>query len=286
MAALPAGFSRRNNPDWLPTAGSSKHTLTGHRDAVNAVAFHPVYSVLVSASDDSTMKVWDWETGEMERTLKGHTKRITDCEYDSKGKNLGAFSNTAYSPNAHSFWQYRAHTISSLSCGMLRTIIKTLQLCEGMNIRSHQASSCQETTGSSAQVETRQFVSGKSPQRMSTMSPYVECIITLFLQPLYQSHSPTQRLDPMCYSQRRWQIFHYLFYGSCLVSTTFPREFHTESFLDCTCRRARFGNYEIGAAGSRQRRRSCCVCTSLVHTGNPRTTGSKGSVFILYLRAV
>ena len=56
------------------------------------VAFHPVYSVLVSASDDSTMKVWDWETGEMERTLKGHMKRITDCEYDSKGKNLGTFA--------------------------------------------------------------------------------------------------------------------------------------------------------------------------------------------------
>lgn len=92
MASLPAGFNRRNNPDWLPTASSSKHTLTGHRDQVNAVAFHPVYSVIVSASDDSTMKVWDWETGEMERTLKGHTKRVTDCEYDSKGKSLGTFS--------------------------------------------------------------------------------------------------------------------------------------------------------------------------------------------------
>ncbi|KAI0044789.1 dynein regulator [Auriscalpium vulgare] len=88
LATLPAGFNRRNNPDWLPTASSSKHILTGHRDKVNAVAFHPVYSVIASASDDSTLKVWDWETGEMERTLKGHTKRVTDCEYDSKGKNL------------------------------------------------------------------------------------------------------------------------------------------------------------------------------------------------------
>ncbi|KAI0029132.1 dynein regulator [Vararia minispora EC-137] len=87
-AVLPAGFSRRNNPDWLPTASSSRHTLTGHRDAVNAVAFHPVYSALVSASDDATLKVWDWETGELERTLKGHTKRVTDCEFDSKGKSL------------------------------------------------------------------------------------------------------------------------------------------------------------------------------------------------------
>ncbi|THH18967.1 hypothetical protein EW146_g2117 [Bondarzewia mesenterica] len=88
MAALPSGFSKRNNPDWLPTAGSPKHTLTGHRDVVNTVAFHPVYSVVASGSDDCTIKVWDWETGELERTLKGHTKRVTDCEYDSKGKHL------------------------------------------------------------------------------------------------------------------------------------------------------------------------------------------------------
>ena len=44
------------------------------------------------------MKVWDWETGEMERTLKGHTKRITDCEYDSKGKNLGTFCSDSVVP--------------------------------------------------------------------------------------------------------------------------------------------------------------------------------------------
>lgn len=89
IAAMPAGSRSRNNPDWLPTASSSRHTLTGHRDAVNAVAFHPVYSVMATASDDATLKVWDWETGELERTLKGHTKRVTDAEYDSKGKSLG-----------------------------------------------------------------------------------------------------------------------------------------------------------------------------------------------------
>jgi len=32
--------------------------------------------------------VWDWETGELERTLKGHTMAIKDCEYDSKGMRL------------------------------------------------------------------------------------------------------------------------------------------------------------------------------------------------------
>ncbi|KZV69612.1 nuclear distribution protein PAC1 [Peniophora sp. CONT] len=88
IAAMPAGSRSRNNPDWLPTASSSRHTLTGHRDAVNAVAFHPVYSAMATASDDATLKVWDWESGELERTLKGHTKRVTDAEYDSKGKRL------------------------------------------------------------------------------------------------------------------------------------------------------------------------------------------------------
>ena len=151
---------------------------------------------------------------------------------------------------------------------MLRTIIKTLQLCEGMSIRCRQASSCQEMTGSLAQVETRQSGSGKSQQRMLTTSLYVECLVTLFLQPLYQGYSPTQRLDPLCYPQRRWQIFHYLLYGSRLVSLTCPCEPHTESSLDHTRRRARFGNYEIRATWSRQRCRSRCLCASLVHTGN------------------
>ncbi|KAI0759960.1 nuclear distribution protein PAC1 [Trametes elegans] len=88
----PASLNQRSEPDWIPTVSPPKLVLTGHRANVNAVTFHPRYSVLVSASDDSTMRVWDWDTGELERTVQGHTRRVSDCDYDSKGKYLGQLS--------------------------------------------------------------------------------------------------------------------------------------------------------------------------------------------------
>ncbi|KAF9268557.1 nuclear distribution protein PAC1 [Marasmius fiardii PR-910] len=84
VSHLPNGSNSKGNDDWIPTGGP-KHTLTGHREAVNTVAFHPLYSVLASASDDCTVKIWDWESGELERTLKAHTKRVSDCQFNSKG---------------------------------------------------------------------------------------------------------------------------------------------------------------------------------------------------------
>lgn len=75
--------------DWLPRA-PPKHTLTGHRSPITRVAFHPVFSSIATASEDSDIKIWDWETGEYERTLKGHTKAVQDCDFDGKGNRLGA----------------------------------------------------------------------------------------------------------------------------------------------------------------------------------------------------
>lgn len=53
------------------------------------VIFHPVFSLMVSSSEDATIKVWDFETGEYERTLKGHTDSVQDIAFDVQGKILG-----------------------------------------------------------------------------------------------------------------------------------------------------------------------------------------------------
>ena len=50
-----------------------KFNLAGHRDTITCVRFHPVYSVVASSSEDGSIRLWDYESGSLERTLKGHT---------------------------------------------------------------------------------------------------------------------------------------------------------------------------------------------------------------------
>ncbi|KAI8061276.1 putative platelet-activating factor acetylhydrolase isoform 1B alpha subunit [Thamnidium elegans] len=73
--------------DWIPRA-PEKQSMTGHRSPITRVVFHPVYQILASSSEDSTIKLWDYETGEFERTLKGHTKSVQDIAFDPKGNHL------------------------------------------------------------------------------------------------------------------------------------------------------------------------------------------------------
>lgn len=88
LSSAPSKRPSASSPDWTPRA-PARHTLSGHRSPITRVTFHPLFSVVVSASEDSTLKVWDWETGEFERTVKGHTKAVADVDFDSKGNFLG-----------------------------------------------------------------------------------------------------------------------------------------------------------------------------------------------------
>jgi platelet-activating factor acetylhydrolase IB subunit alpha len=80
--ATPTSLSRRNQDpaSWLPRA-PPRHDLESHRSPVSCVAFHPIFSSLASGSDDTTIKIWDWELGELERTIKGHTRAVLDVDY-------------------------------------------------------------------------------------------------------------------------------------------------------------------------------------------------------------
>lgn len=89
-SVTPAIGSRANQDpaSWLPTA-PARHTLESHRDAITCVAFHPVFSSLASGSEDCTIKIWDWELGELERTLKGHIRAVTGLDFGGqKGRTL------------------------------------------------------------------------------------------------------------------------------------------------------------------------------------------------------
>ncbi|KAJ5976261.1 Nuclear distribution protein nudF 1 [Penicillium waksmanii] len=80
--ATPTSLSRRNQDpaSWLPKI-PARHDLESHRQPVTCVAFHPVFSSLASGSEDTTIKIWDWELGELERTIKGHTRAVLDVDY-------------------------------------------------------------------------------------------------------------------------------------------------------------------------------------------------------------
>jgi len=77
----PTSLLKRNQDpsSWLPR--SPRYSLESHRDPINCIAFHPTFSSIASGSDDYTIKIWDWELGELERTIKGHTRTVLDVDY-------------------------------------------------------------------------------------------------------------------------------------------------------------------------------------------------------------
>jgi len=80
---------KRTPSEWIPRP-PEKFCLSGHRAPVTKVLFHPIFSLMISASEDATLKVWDFETGDYERTLKGHTDCVQDVAFDNSGKLLAS----------------------------------------------------------------------------------------------------------------------------------------------------------------------------------------------------
>jgi WD40 repeat protein len=54
--------------------------------SVLGCAFSPDGKLIVSASDDYRLKVWDSETGRLLRTLEGHSSYVRGCAFSPDGK--------------------------------------------------------------------------------------------------------------------------------------------------------------------------------------------------------
>ncbi len=93
-ALLVPEFERRSVPGaspWFRTRTRSREsealvrTLEGHTSMVNACAFSPDGTRVVSASDDETLKLWDAETSKAIRTLEGHSYTVEACGFSPDG---------------------------------------------------------------------------------------------------------------------------------------------------------------------------------------------------------
>lgn len=77
--------------DGLPKE-PEKFILRGHKSRVTKVAMHPIYSDVASSSEDGTIKIWDFEQGELTHTMKGHTGSVNYVSYHPNGQILATCS--------------------------------------------------------------------------------------------------------------------------------------------------------------------------------------------------
>jgi WD40 repeat protein/serine/threonine protein kinase len=65
-------------------------TLQGHTGNIHSVAYSPDGKRLASGSGDTTVKVWDAQTGQELLTLRGHTLAVSSVAYSPDGKRLAS----------------------------------------------------------------------------------------------------------------------------------------------------------------------------------------------------
>ena len=67
---------------WGAHDGKFEKTISGHKLGISDVAWSSDSRLLVSASDDKTLKIWELSTGKCLKTLKGHSNYAFCCNFN------------------------------------------------------------------------------------------------------------------------------------------------------------------------------------------------------------
>ncbi|RHZ40381.1 hypothetical protein DYB26_014921 [Aphanomyces astaci] len=145
----------RDPSTFLPRA-PPKYSMSGHRSPITCVVFHPVFSVVVTSSEDATIKIWEVESGYCTQTLKGHSDWVRDICITDDGQFLASGGND------------RAITLWDLAQGKAiqcmrehEHVVETLQFAargpQGAAIEAIHGKKVAETTG---QTVARYLLSG------------------------------------------------------------------------------------------------------------------------------
>lgn len=114
---LVSGSVDRTIKIWELSKGQVQQTLSGHLNIIKAVAISPYGSIIASGTysakdvtqaevhpeDDSNIKIWNRNTGELLRDLKGHSRTISALAIDPFGHLLasGSYDGTIKIWNLH-----------------------------------------------------------------------------------------------------------------------------------------------------------------------------------------
>eukprot|EP00658_Telonema_sp_P-2_P023521 TRINITY_DN19432_c0_g1_i1.p1 TRINITY_DN19432_c0_g1~~TRINITY_DN19432_c0_g1_i1.p1 ORF type:complete len:422 (-),score=78.60 TRINITY_DN19432_c0_g1_i1:398-1663(-) len=85
------GKKGKSNSASLPKT-VARHELSGFRGPVTHVCFHPVVPLVAASGEDGTVKVWDYESGQFEKSLRGHTNAVQYLAFDPSGNMLASCS--------------------------------------------------------------------------------------------------------------------------------------------------------------------------------------------------
>ncbi|NUP84099.1 MAG: NACHT domain-containing protein, partial [Nonomuraea sp.] len=76
-----------------PVGGGQRVELTGHRSSVWPFVFRPDGQQLATSSNDGTVRLWDPASGQCQRVLRGHGRRISSVRFSADGSMLATSGN-------------------------------------------------------------------------------------------------------------------------------------------------------------------------------------------------